>query len=162
MQYQFEKPDKRFRSRSPLNERTKVSGDCLFCADPIADRKPWVCINGACKIIAHESCMLKSDDATRSQTPGRKGCPQCRTRMRDAIDYFTKTHQPAPHGAWCMRCGQDIPHKTPMMRCAAPRSHCLAVYHAHCRPWKACFACHLSVYDALCLRTRDASERLTP
>ena len=83
--------------------------------------------------------------------------------MKEAIDYFKTITQPAPHGAWCMRCGQDIPHATPMVRCAAPRSHCLAVYHARkeCVPWKACFACGLNTYEALCLRIRTP-ERPTP
>ena len=94
--------------------------------------------------------------AQRSQTPGRKGCPQCQTRMKEAIDYFKKITQPAPHGAWCARCDEEIMHATPMVRCAAPRHHCFAVYHEHCRPWSSCFACGLNTYEALVLRTRYA------
>ena len=136
--------DRRFRARSPPRFRPKVSGDRCVCLQPIGDAKPWLCINSGCPIVAHESCMLSpggrpagaaSTGDQMQRTPGRKGCPLCRTRLQDAIQYFKNTPQFAPQGAWCATCWRPIPPGTLMMRCAAPRSHCVAVYHKHCVPW---------------------------
>ena len=152
--------DPRFRSRSPLRDRPRVSGTCAICLEDMSsvpDAKPWFCINRKCTIVAHDKCVLSDRDASgRMQTLGRRGCPVCTTTLREAIVYFMSTSEPAPHGAWCASCWCPIPHNTPMMRCSAPRSHCLAVYHPRCRPLHKCPSCENDITEGLNIRTRAA------
>ena len=144
----IEMPRYRLRSRTPPQDRIQghgVSGDCCICLEPLDGEESWRCL--VCQVIIHWRCIPKSVEGRATL---ENGCPQCRFRMQDALDACTRS-APAPYGAVCAVCNFDISRGDLMMACAAPRYHCVAVWHAQCYP-RRCPGCRLSTYRALQLR----------
>ena len=146
----------RCRSRTPPSRTppSRISGTCCICLQELDGAPAWRCL--VCPIIAHVDCMPRTPSG---HIHLNNGCPVCRTTMTSAIQHF-RTPFPAPFGAWCSLCFQPITPTTPMLRCAAPRTHCLATWHAQptatcpgpIEAQHACPGCTLSTYNGLRFR----------
>ena len=156
----------KFRSRTPprANGRPRVcpTGTCPICFEDLEETcvlSGWNCFK--CTMVAHVRCMREcyGDGEGRIRLPN--GCPTCRSTFQDAKKHYT-TLVPAPHGARCCVCLRMVERGTSMMRCAAPKWHCIAVWHVSCggalprvQAQVHCRGCGLSLYDAINIRTRE-------
>jgi len=136
------------RSRSPRTRRETLSNvDCPICMLPLRGTDQWNCLR--CNVACHVSC-LRDDRTGRINLPN--GCPTCRTTVGEIVEELQEPVR-APCGAVCLQCRRRIRTGELMKRCAAPKSHCIAVWHTQCFHYaRYCPACGNNIYSAIAPR----------